>query len=145
LAEENETVSYNFTRLEMTDIQFKFNSLSIQFKLIETEDRLPSFKLRVSVNISQSIREFGYSEELWFQCHSWDSFITALNTNGEMATLNSMSNEDFILTVSPDEATVKVKAQSIDGATTKLYHVQPLIDDTFTIVKNAFLEFDRWW
>ncbi|MFI5161723.1 MAG: hypothetical protein ACHQHN_10630 [Sphingobacteriales bacterium] len=145
MTEENETVSYNYKRLEMTDIQFKFNSLSIQFKLIEIEDRLPSFQLQMSVQINQFIREFGYSGKLWFQCHSWDSFITALGTSGEIATLNSMSDEDFVFTVSSEEANVKIKTQSTDGTTTMLHHAHPLTDDTFTIIKNAFLEFDRWW
>jgi len=132
----------------MTDLAFNINSLKVRMKLSEMDKVLPSFKVEMNITISHPTGEFTYSaNDLWFECCNWDVFterIASITDKDDAIILNSMS-EEFILKLSVNDISIMIKEMSFYGFPTQLNHTRGITRDDFGIMKNAFLDFDRWW
>jgi hypothetical protein len=132
----------------MTDLEFKIDLLKVQLNVLELDDRLPSFKARLYLNIAHPTGEFNYlAEDIWFECTNWSDFtskISSINNDDDAVVLTSMS-EQFILKLALNDISILIKEVSFHDFIIELKHFSGLTEGDFYVIKKAICGFDRWW
>ena len=121
------------------------------FKLdvIEIDERTPSFKVEISIQIAQFIHRCSYGGKLWIECSEWDRFINSLKDDRTgVSTLKSISN-DFFLSITKDVSPIifawRFFRVDVLKNSTFMEHKSNIDEDTYSLLKSKFLEFPVWW
>jgi len=121
------------------------------FKLdvIEIDERTPSFKVEISIQIEQFIHRCSYGGKLWIECSEWDKFIHSLKDDRTgVSTLKSISN-DFFLSITKDVSPIifawRFFRVDVLKNSTFMEHKSNIDEDTYSLLKSKFLEFPVWW
>ena len=121
------------------------------FKLdvIEIDERTPSFKVEIGIQIEHFIHKCSYAGKLWIECREWDKFILSLKDDKiESSTLKSISN-DFILSFTKNVNPILFEWHffrvDVLKNSTFMEHKSNIDEDTYSLLKSKFLEFPVWW
>jgi len=120
--------------------------------LVETDDRLPSFRVQVVVDAEHCGHRVGYRGTLWFECSKWDEFVAGLDNVDDVGTSLVSMDRDFTYSIrlAHGEPTVwwgMKRGDKIDG---KVEVVQvnlrfQIDEETLAQIRNHFTQFARWW
>jgi hypothetical protein len=133
----------------MADLLVMNNLISLKMEIIEIEERMPSFILKVDASIKHNGGVFQYTDNaLWFECDVWDSFVDESSGKAIGTTILTSMNGVFKLAISKTDETLKLVIRikdSFNNAESELMFCQKLTDDLFAGIKKAFQEFPKWW
>lgn len=121
----------------------------LHLDVLETDDRIPSMHMRVSVGMQQFGHRFDYRGSLWFDCYVWDAFASGLASIEETAAELVDMGGRFVLRLGLESGAslISLRLEHVDmsGAVCVLAH-RSLIDlDDLAYVRRQFTQFDRWW
>ena len=121
------------------------------FKLdvIEIDERTPSFKVEINIQIEQFIHRCSYGGKLWIECSEWDKFIHSLKDDRiGVSALKSISN-DFFLSITKEVNPIifawRFFRVDVLKNSTFMEHKSNIDEDTYSLLKSKFLEFPVWW
>ncbi|WGS49998.1 hypothetical protein LFL96_00335 [Paraburkholderia sp. D15] len=123
--------------------------LHLSFDVIETDEYIPSMRLKISAEIEQFGQNISYQSSLWFTCSSWDGFVSGMNDlDAAGASLVDMNNY-FILRFCRSagvlELSWEIKRSSLDGTTVAVSFGSSIDEDTMAHIKNQIGQFPIWW
>lgn len=136
----------------MTSVKIN-KPINIAFEILEIEDRFPSIKMAVSLNILHSTGHISYKAgNVWFECSRWDEFALSLNKvdieKSSKVLLESMS-ENFLLRISTENNKVafgvKIIEANSNGGLSEINFSSSIDDDVLGSLKEAFSSLDKWW
>jgi hypothetical protein len=132
----------------MKDFELVIDTLKISFEVLEIDERMPSFKTKLLVQIIHPTGEFNYSgDDIWFECRSWDETMKKLNSsteNFQSIILGSMS-ENFQMVIDQDTIKIEITEATWNGFAVNLKHHRQISRDEFYIIKRSILALDAWW
>ncbi len=127
--------------------------LDLRMSLLESEDRLPSIKMLIEVNIVHPTGTASYTaEDIWFDCTQWDKFVNELSKLytgiDEMALLKSLS-EYFEIRVSKAKNVflfeLICKEPDTGNGILECKYYKNIESEELGIIKEKFGEFPKWW
>lgn len=121
----------------------------MQLDVIETDDNIPSMKANVSIHVQQFLHVLEYQGSMWFDCASWDEFVSSLRRIGDtQARLTDMEGYlSLLLEARSEKREISWEMTKKDGEGNMVtaacrYHVDT---ETWADTKQQFTDFHRWW
>jgi hypothetical protein len=129
------------------------NPVNLKLEVIEIDDYLPSFKVFIEFLVKYPSGLLKYeAENIWFQCSNWDSFLKQLNLINK-GTVNEIILHDmseyfsFKLQNSKGEYYMTISWVKTDNGfgSIKVEYSKSIDGDTLSLIKEKFIEFNKWW
>lgn len=121
--------------------------IKIIFNEIEIDDYLPSIKFKIDININQFTHLLAYSGEIWIECSVWDRFSKGLS-EGKNTILNDM-DDTFIIKIIKSNEFIEfawsIKRQDPEGNVMTADYSSKITDDVYSVIKNEFINYPKWW
>lgn len=126
----------------MSEIKINY-PISFDLSVIETDDRIPSFKIELINDLSELTGEFKFIHRYWVSNESWDKFIEnpfngLEDLDGVKRFLLMQKNIDIYIF----EINMSFKATSKEVSNVIRY---TLNTEEKIILVNKFEDFLRWW
>ena len=123
--------------------------VSLKMEIVEIDNRLPSFKMEVELNVHHPTGKISYyADDIWFDCLAWDDFISNLQINKRTTVkLENMSN-NFRIEVSGESGKFALFCEEMNignGGISSVLFSAPIDDDGIAHIKGQFLSFEKWW
>ncbi|XKM13050.1 hypothetical protein RCS94_08450 [Orbaceae bacterium ac157xtp] len=121
--------------------------IKIFFDEIEIDDYLPSIKFRIDINMKQLTHIFTYSGEIWIDCNAWDLFSKGLKEGGS-AVLKDM-DDTFIIKIIKNHDFIEfmwsIKRRDLNENVMTTSYNGKITDDIYSLIKNEFINYPKWW
>ncbi|HWV06595.1 hypothetical protein [Ralstonia sp.] len=121
----------------------------LHLDVYEVDERVPSMRMRVVAEVQRLGNRFDYKGNLWFDCATWEAFVSGLNNIEEKATELIDMDDRFVLRLGIDSGAPMIschfKDVGLSGTVCTLTYQSPIDLDELAYVKSRFGELNRWW
>lgn len=121
----------------------------LKLEVVATDEHVPSMKADVSVQVQQFGHCLEYRGSLWFECSSWETFVSDLNGIDKTPAKIMDMDDCFVLALGADsgkpEILWEMKKIALDGSIATAACRFPTDFDTLAHVKRQFTDFPQWW
>ncbi|WP_145997187.1 MULTISPECIES: hypothetical protein [Ralstonia] len=123
--------------------------LRLHLDVCEVDEHLPSMRVLVAAEVQQARHTLVYRGSLWFDCSSWDAFVSRLTCIEEEAAELADMGGHFVLRIGIESGTPQIswKFESCDmtGKASMAACRSHIDADEFAHVRRQFTQFQRWW
>lgn len=121
--------------------------IKIIFDEVEIDEYLPSIKFRINIKIKQFTQLLAYDGDVWVDCNVWDEFSKGLKDRGS-ALLNDM-DDIFIIKIIKSNGFIEfiwsIKREDLNGNVMSACYRSRISDDVYSVIRNEFLNYPKWW
>ncbi|MBE4948004.1 hypothetical protein [Chryseobacterium culicis] len=130
----------------MAEIEIKA-PFSLSVNVIEIDDYLPSFKLKMIHKKEGKNYNFNNEIKFWIECHKWDVFLEQIKEGKyiELIDMDNIIRFNFQLINGTFIVRINSSINSIEINNVISIYEYKVEEELFKQIINKFKEFPKWW
>lgn len=133
----------------MSQIRFE-RPFSVRMDVVETDDRVPSLRLDVKIDVSQFHHDLSFRGSVWIECAAWSRFVEALAhlppQGAMLADMNGRSSMSIQRNGEHHRMSWVLKKTDSSGTQTSTIELVARLDQNeLVVIKREFEDFPVWW